>query len=104
MPSEIVSVEVRSLGNEASLALFQSTYSVLSFFGDSQKAALSANSGRGFDVLLMEMAFSNWTPSYLANRNNKELSIAISHLSRKDNDPAKVGHPDFENRAPRFRK
>src|ERR1039458_5707670 len=54
---EIVSVEGRSLGKVTSLALLQSTYSVLSFPGDSQKARSSAslaNSGMGFNCLLID--------------------------------------------------
>src|ERR1035441_2177827 len=56
MRSEIVSVEGRSLGKVTSLALLQSTYSVLSFPGDSQKARSSAslaNLGMGFNRLLI---------------------------------------------------
>lgn len=52
--SEIVSVEGRSLGKVTSLALLQSTYSVLLFLGDSQKARASAslaNLGMGFNDL-----------------------------------------------------
>ena len=50
----MVSVEGRSLGKVTSLALLQSTYSVLSFPGDSQKAlslASLANLGMGFHRL-----------------------------------------------------
>src|ERR1035437_1904990 len=56
MRSEIVSVEGRSLGKVTSLALLQSTYSVLSFLGDSQKARSwnsFLNSGMGFNCLLI---------------------------------------------------
>ena len=47
-------MEGRSLGKVTNLALLQSTYSVLSFPGDSQKARSSAslaNSGIGFNRL-----------------------------------------------------
>ena len=54
MRSEIVSVDGRSLGKVTSLALLQSTYSVLSFLGDSQKARSwdsFLNSGMGVNCL-----------------------------------------------------
>src|ERR1035441_7272063 len=57
MRREIVSVEGRSLGKVTSLALLQSTYFVLSFLGDSQKARSSAslgNSGTGLNCLLID--------------------------------------------------
>jgi len=56
MRSEMDCVEGLSLGNTASLALLQSTYSVLSFLGDSQKArsaASFANLGIAFKRLFV---------------------------------------------------
>ena len=73
MRREIVSVEGRSLGKVTSLALLQSTYSVLSFFGDSQKARSLAsleNSGMGLRGLLID----DGRRALLVARKNKELS------------------------------
>src|ERR1035437_5654040 len=56
MRREMFSVEGRSFGKVTSLALLQSTYSVLSFPGDSQKARSCSsleNLGMGFNGLLI---------------------------------------------------
>jgi hypothetical protein len=61
MRSEIDSVEGLSLENTASFALLQSTYSVLSFPGDSQKArsaASFANLGIGSKRFLIDSPLS----------------------------------------------
>jgi hypothetical protein len=87
MRSEIDSVEGLSLGNTANFALLQSTYSVLSFPGDSQKArsvASFANLGIGFKRFLIDSPlFAARCPS--RNRSNQRT---VSTLGKGDEQAA----------------
>src|ERR1035438_730570 len=79
MRREIVSVEGCSLGKVTSLALLQSTYSVLSFPGDSQKARSSAsfeNLGMGFNCLLINSSLLPAHPSR-RDRANKRCVVPL---------------------------
>src|SRR5580700_5536584 len=75
--SEIVSVDGRSLGKVAILALLQSTYIVLSFPADSQNARSSAsfaNLGMGFNGFLIDISL---LPAHCSRRDRaNQLSIA----------------------------
>jgi hypothetical protein len=83
MRSEIASVEGLSLGNATSFALLQSTYSVLSFPEDSQKArsaASLANLGIGFKRFFIDFPLSS-ARSPSRNRANQP---AVSTLGKCD--------------------
>src|ERR1017187_7647356 len=87
MRREMVSVEGRSLGKVSSLALLQSTYSVLSFSDDSQKARSSAslaNSGMGFNCLLID---GSLLPAHRARR-DRANQCSIGPLGKGDLQPA----------------
>src|SRR5271157_2780003 len=84
---EIVSVEGRSLGKVTSFALLQSTNSVLSLLGDSQKARSSAsvaNFGMGFNCLLID---GSLLPAHPARRDGTNQH-SISALGKGYLQPA----------------
>src|ERR1017187_1333172 len=87
MRREMVSVDGRSLGKVTSLALLQSTYSVLSFPGDSQKARSSAslaNLGMGLNGLLIN---GSLLPAHRARRDGTNQR-SIGPPGKGDMQPA----------------